>query len=279
MRRIEVDDNLKVINMSLQLLISTMNQEDYELLEKINICADAVVINQCDRVSETRINKDGNNVLWINTTERGLSKSRNLALSKATADICLLVDDDEELNPEGIAQIEDEFKKYKDASIIRFQVRGIEKPFKKYSEKRKKLGYLSAMKISSVEVAIRRKNIIENNIRFDELVGAGTEFPCGEENVFVNQCLLKGLKVYYVPVCIANLHIGNSSWFFGHDEKYFLGQGGSFTAMNPKYGRLLILQFAIRHKNLYDMISFRRALAIMFEGRKKYLLKKRQNDF
>ena len=264
--------------MSLQLLISTMNQVDYSLLEKINICADAVVINQCNCTSETRFNKKGYNILWINTTDRGLSRSRNLALKKATADFCLLVDDDEELDPAGIAIIENEFKRYSDASIIRFQVDGIEQPFKIYSSKRKRLGFLSAMKISSVEVAIRRKNIIENNIMFDELVGAGTEFSCGEENVFVNQCLLSGLNVYYVPVRIAYLHIGKSSWFHGHNESYFLGKGASFTAMNPKYARLLILQFAIRHRNIYERISFRKALVIMFKGRKKYLTKRRNGD-
>lgn len=248
-------------------------------MEKINICADAIVINQCNCVSETSLKKEGYNILWINTTDRGLSKSRNLALKRATADICLLVDDDEELKPEGVAEIEFQFNRLKNASIIRFQVHGIEQPFKKYSAKRKRLNYLSAMKISSVEVAIRRKNIVENNIIFDELVGAGTEFLCGEENVFVNQCLLKGLKAYYIPVCIANLHIGKSSWFHGHDEKYFLGQGASFTAMNPKYGRVLIFQFAIRHRNLYDRINFRKALKIMLEGRKQYLIKRKNGEF
>ena len=35
-------------NMKLQVLVSCMHQQDYSLLEKMNIQTDAIIINQCD---------------------------------------------------------------------------------------------------------------------------------------------------------------------------------------------------------------------------------------
>ena len=80
---------------SIELLISTMHQKDYSLLNKMNINSDAVVINQCDEDSYNEFNLNGNHIVWINSTERGLSKSRNLAIKNSNADVCLICDDDE----------------------------------------------------------------------------------------------------------------------------------------------------------------------------------------
>lgn len=35
--------------MDLQVLVSTMHQKDYSIIEKMNINSDAIIINQCDR--------------------------------------------------------------------------------------------------------------------------------------------------------------------------------------------------------------------------------------
>ena len=45
------DDNMYKLmeaNMKLQVLVSCMHQQDYSLLEKMNIQTDAIIINQCD---------------------------------------------------------------------------------------------------------------------------------------------------------------------------------------------------------------------------------------
>lgn len=40
--------------MNLQVLVSTMNQEGYNLLEKMKIDCEAVVINQCGKKSKRK---------------------------------------------------------------------------------------------------------------------------------------------------------------------------------------------------------------------------------
>lgn len=264
--------------MSVQVLVSTINQQkgDYSLLERLNIQSEAVIVNQCDREKIQVMEYKGNTITWIDTMERGLSRSRNMAIRNADAEICLLADDDEILMSGYPQIIENAFCENKEASVVRFRVKGIEKELKKYSSRKQKMGFLKSMKISSVEVAFRRKAIVDNKLEFESLLGTGAEFNHGEENVFMFDCLKKGLEIVYVPITIANVHIGKSSWFQGYNEEYFISSGASYAAMSHSFSWILILQFAVRRYGLYRKeMSFFGAIQHMCAGRKKYLSVKR----
>lgn len=60
----------------------------------MNINTDAVVINQCSIEQENNFIFNGKNIKWVDSLEKGLSKSRNMALKYASGDICLIADDD-----------------------------------------------------------------------------------------------------------------------------------------------------------------------------------------
>lgn len=264
--------------MTLELLISTMHQNDYSLLRKMNVCSDAVVINQCDNESETRFDYNGFNIKWINTTERGLSKSRNTALRYATADICMIADDDMIYRCDYAEKVLSAFENT-DADIIRFRVEGIEKEFKKYPAAEQKISYLTSMKMASVEISFKRKSFTENAIVFDELIGAGTEFLMGEESALLFDCLKKHLNIRFVPETIADLHIGNSTWRNGYNNEFFIAKGASFAAMRTPFTLLFILQWAFRKSRLYKKeISIGKAVSLMNRGKKEYKRKKKEND-
>lgn len=258
--------------MRIQVLVATMHQTDHSLLEKMNIQSDAVVINQCDREKTEKFEHNGNEVLWIDTTERGLSKSRNMALRNACADVCLIADDDEVLKNGYEKIICDSFTSNPDCAVLRFAINGIEKPFKKYPEDEFYIGYLKSMKISSVEIAFRLKDVNDNNVRFDEKIGAGTDFLMGEENAFLFACIRNRMKIKYIPKTIADLHIGDSTWFTGYNEKYFIGKGAGFAAMKTHFTWLFIWQFAIRKYRRYRKnVSLFKAVRLMMKGKKQYL--------
>ena len=207
----------------IQNLVATMHQQDHALLERLRIQTDAVVVNQCDREGTEEFDFNGNRILWINTCERGLSKSRNMALRAATAEICIITDDDMVYRDGYAEAVAAAFDAHPEAALLRFEVEGIENVFKKYSHREGKLNLLGSMKVSSVEIAFRREAILEKGIWFDERIGAGTEFPMGEENTFLFACLRNKLQLYYVPSTISDLHIGESTWFEGYNEKNFVG--------------------------------------------------------
>ncbi|MGL4992020.1 MAG: glycosyltransferase [Sarcina sp.] len=253
--------------MEFEILVSTMDKNE-ELIKKMNIKSPCLIINQCKENQEIK----NQQYRIIKTKTKGLSISRNLALNNAKGKICLLADDDLIYKNDLEKIILDSFNKDKGYDLIAFQVEGIDRVFKNYKNKEKKIGYLHSMKISSVEIAFRLDSIRAKNIEFDELLGSGAEFSMGEENAFLFKCLKAGLKIKYIPIKIADLYVGNSSWFNGYNEKYFISRGAAFTAMSRRTTNLLILQFAIRKYNLYcKNINFINTLRYMNSGKKKYL--------
>lgn len=263
--------------MKVQVLVSTMHQSDSSLIERMQIATDAVIVNQCDRDSEEDFLFHGHHITWINSTTRGLSKSRNICLDHASGDICLFADDDLNYIQGYETVVVDAFQKNPECSILRFKVKGIEKPFKQYPDQSKKIGFLDSLKMSSVEIAVLRESI--SGIRFDEQIGAGTDFFMGEENAFLAECLRKGLTIKYIPQTILELHVGNSSWYNGMNDRYFISRGAAFAAMKTKVTDLLILQFAIRkYKRYRKDVSFVEAFQLMKTGKKKYLRKQNREE-
>lgn len=242
-----------------------------EFLKKMSIQSDCIVINQCNVDSESEFKYNGYKILWINSTKRGLSCSRNMAIKRATADICVLSDDDLVYCDNYKDKIIHAFEGISDASVIRFEIEGIEQVFKSYPSERIRCGYVKSMKASSVEIAFKRCDIVDNDISFDECIGAGTEFLMGEENAFLFSCLRKKLKMYFEPQLIAKLHIGDSSWFKGYNDDYFIGRGAAFAAMSERFSWFLVSQFALRKYHIYKKEnSFFNSIKLMFKGVKQY---------
>ena len=82
----------------LEILLSCMYQTD-DIIKRSNIKCNATVVNQCDKDEKRIISNEGIGrtckINWIDSTKRGLSRSRNLALYSASCDYCLISDDDE----------------------------------------------------------------------------------------------------------------------------------------------------------------------------------------
>ena len=258
--------------MELQALISTMNQQDYELINEMNIDTNAIVINQGDRKSVDKFNSNNSKITWINSKSRGLSKSRNIALRNATSAVCLLADDDLKYIKGYKDIILEQFKLYPNADIITFQVEGIENKFKDYYNKPRNLNYLTSMKVSSVEIAFKVDSIRKKDICFNELFGSGAKYISGEESLFLIDSLKSGLKLQYVPIKIADLHLGESSWFKGYNKDYFSTKGAVFAAMSEIFSIPLIIQFALRKHKLFSREMTRsQAIKIMLKGRREFL--------
>lgn len=260
--------------MEFQILLSAMHLKDESYLDTLNVKSNAVIINQCDRTSRKEVEReiDGKTtkVTYIESTQRGLSRSRNMAVRNATADICILCDNDVEYVDGYEELILKEFREHPEADVIVYYVRRKEKPEPNYLTKRW-MGYLSVLKIFSPEIAFRRKSV--QNITFNEAFGAGSgRYLMGEENIFLYNCLKQHKKILYVPTMIAQLREEESTWFKGYDKQFFISRGAGYAAMSRSGSIPLIWQFALRKRNLYrkDMRMIQ-ALVYMHRGRKEYL--------
>lgn len=212
----------------MEVLISCMNQIDSSIIQQTNIQSNVLIINQCSLNSEEFFTYlDNNNISHtarvFHTTERGLARSRNMAICHAMDDFCLLCDDDEVLEDNYNDIITNAFKRYPQADIITFNVYSPRN--KKYPVKVENVGYIGAMRTSSWEIAFRRESIIRKKILFDTKMGSGTGNGGGEEVRFLFDCLKNGLKIIHVPIYIATVRQTDSQWFHGYTDTYFINQG------------------------------------------------------
>lgn len=209
--------------MKLVVLISCMYQNDTSIIERSNVQTDAVIVNQCDKDEILCFdfkNKNGENchVKFISTKERGLSRSRNMAISNACGDICYICDDDELLEDNYEDIITKAYSSRPSCDILTF---ALHRKNYIYPKKEKKVGIKDILKTSSVQITFKRDSIIRNNIMFDMQMGSGTGHGGGEENKFLMDCRRKGMGIYYIPEIIATVKSEDSQWFHGFTEKYF----------------------------------------------------------
>ena len=108
--------------LSLQVLVSTIDQEDYSLLDKMNIQSDAIVVNQCKENSVKVFEYNGHTIKWISMDRRGVGLSRNTCLMLATADIVLFADQDIRYNDGYAENVIKAFEDEKEADVICFNI-------------------------------------------------------------------------------------------------------------------------------------------------------------
>lgn len=248
-----------------EILISTQNiknnSEIDQLIKDMNIKSKNIVINQCQK----NTNVYYKNV--INMNEKGLSKSRNKAINESTAEIILFADDDVRYHDDYEQLIEKSFEKNKNADIICFYVRSLNKKRKTKRVITKKVGYIKSMRITSFEICCRRKSIIENNIKFNENFGSGTKYNRGEEQIFLFEAIRKGLKIIFINKEIGTVKQTESSWFKKYDSEYFRIQGRVYKELTPKYYKFWIYQYAIRkYKEYHKNISLKNVIKNMMIG-------------
>ena len=201
-----------------EVLLSCMHKDDISIIEQSNLHRDVIMVNQCNVYNEI-IYKYNNGIKRIDTPTRGLSVSRNIAIKNATADICVLSDDDEFFRIDAQDKILKAYEDYPKADLIIFQIDNVQKRVWKGV---KRLHYWDLLKVGSWQISFKRESIINADIWFDTKMGSGTGNGGGEENKFLIDCIKKGLIIYFVPVTIAamNKNDKQSQWFNGFDENY-----------------------------------------------------------
>lgn len=233
------------------ILLSCMHS-DYEALAKqSNIRCDVLIVNQCDENSTKKTTLlEGNVIRCINSTERGLSRSRNMGIKSCNAEICLLADDDEIFEADVEKIVVGAFDENPQADVILFNVLNTNH---KPHQKKIKITYRRAMSTTSCKIAFRREAIIHLGIEFDVEMGSGTSHGACEEVKFLFDCKQKGLKVIAVPLTIASKIKGSTSkWFKGYTQDYFLQQGWSTKRfMGTFYATLYALYTIIKHYPKY----------------------------
>lgn len=264
----------------LELLISTTNRSEAGFLRSMisNVEPDvfgATIINQCYSIKPPTINAISNNQKIISVADKGLSKSRNMAIDNAAGEICVIADDDLVYLPNCVDTIRSEYEKDEKLDVAIFQVITPEgEPYKAYNPS----SFLvknswDQYRVSSVEITFRRERILEKGIRFNEKLGLGAPYTSGEEAIFIHDCVKRGLKVKYFPIPIVEHPKESSGKVYSKGNA--LARGIVFAKLFPFRFLLFDLYFSLKWYPKYKkQFGYFKYLGWMLKGNCLTLFKK-----
>lgn len=250
---------------SFELLLSTRNkksEKDLDLFKK-GIFSNCLIVNQ---VSENVLYSETlyqNNIKMVTYKGAGLSLNRNTSLKVSCAEIVLITDDDVMMVSGYETIITDSFKKYPNADIIIFKASTFnDLDFRNsYPKSNKFLSLIELYSVSSIEIAFRRKKVLQKDIWFNESFGLGSKYESGEELLFLTEAKKKGLNILFLPHTIVKHPVFSSGYKF--DNRLFFSKGALLFALYGSFSYLLLLLFCFKKKiqfyksvRLFDAIRF-----------------------
>lgn len=258
--------------MRLQVLVSTMNQTDYSLLERMNIQTDAVVVNQCDKYEVKQFDFRGHKIKWISMPERGIGLSRNTALFHSSAEIILFADDDIVYQNGYEKNVIHAFRKHKDAEVVCFNIKLVNSNKNigghRDNLKNKKLNAFNSMRYGATLIAARRKSLLRERISFSLLFGGGAEFNSGEDSIFIKDCLDARLKLYSDIYCLGSVDDSESSWYSGINDKFFIDRGIVYALAFPIIHEEIFLYYAYKLSKLDNKYGVLKIFSLFNKGKK-----------
>ncbi len=256
--------------MAVQLLVSCVNAKVDELIAKMQISSDAIIVNQCNQYAYEEREINGRQIRIFHMKERGVGLSRNHALLRASTSYALLSDEDIEYVEDYESLIIDEFGKHLDADMLLFQV-DVESERRTYTNADYgRVNRFNCGRYPAFCMAFRTEKMHEVGVTFSILFGGGAMYSNGEDSLFIRSCIKKGMKVYKTPVRIGREVPRPSTWFHGYDEKFFYDRGVLFYhlygCMAPLWGLRFILA---KRKEMCKEIKWKKALMLVLAGIKR----------
>ncbi len=254
----------------MELLVSSVNGNLDMLLPQMKIQSNAIVINQCNENGYEFLEQNGNKIQVYHFKERGVGLSRNNGLMRATDEIVMFADEDLVFVDEYADLVEQEFKNHPEADLIFFQCE-ICKERKTYDTKEfHRVHWYNNGRYGAAGMAVRTKRVRECNVWFSLLFGGGAKYSNGEDSLFIQECMKKGMKAYASPVVIGKELERESTWFQGYTEKFFFDRGVLYHYLYGKLAYLFAIRFLKKHKRtMCNTISYEQALYHMSQGMKQ----------
>ena len=256
--------------MTLQTLVSGVKVNTESVAEKMNLQSDSIVINQCDEFGYSEYEYRGSDIKCYSFAERGVGLSRNNALLRATADIVLFSDEDIVYEDGYAEKILKAFEDHPKADMLLFNMEVEADRATYHIDSEMRIHRWNCGRYPTYSFACRRESLHKKNITFNLLFGGGAKYSNGEDSLFIQECLKKGLKIYALPVGIGREVPRPSTWFNGYTDKFFFDRGVLYHYLYGWLATPMALRFLLRHrKTLLNEKSFKEAYALVKRGIKE----------
>lgn len=261
--------------MTFEIAIATMHKTKVQCLEMLaaeNIHCDCIIVDQCDEDGYAEENVGGQHIRIFFTTERGLSKSRNMALRNMKADIMAIGDDDLYYYDGFDKMILSYYERNRNADAVLFNMDDYNKV---YPDSSKQCCFLELSGYKSIQTTFRsslhgHKPI--QTVSFNEYFGTGSaHVQSGEENIFLADLWRAGARIYYCKDKIVRREETESSWFKGYTEAFLKDRGAIYYAMSRFWYGLYVFRYTFKIRKKIRPISIGNAIMLMRQGRKDYV--------
>ena len=198
----------------------------------------------------------------VELKNKGVAKSRNAALDRASGEFLLFGDDDMEFIESGVDEAVAYFRENPDCAIILTQAIDDSGALRKsYPSKLTPLKLTNSAKAATYEMLVRVDVLKDKGIRFDENFGAGAENYLGDEYILIADALRAGLKGVHLPVKLA-IHPKDSSGSKWGSENDLAARAKVFKRVFGWRAPLYRAAFLVRTNNPWPGIS--KALRFIF---------------
>lgn len=263
--------------MNIELLISALNADPEKLISEMSVDCDAVLVNQCDKEDYGELAVNHGTVRVFSCKERGIGLSRNKALDESKKEIILFSDDDIRYKESFEATVISEFEAHPEADGIFFN---FEVDPSRQTYENTEFGPVTIRnsgRYPTYSLAVKRDIINQKRIRFSPLFGGGAKYSCGEDSLFIIDCLKSGIKLYKSPKFIGREEFRPSTWFNGYTEKFFFDKGVLYPFLYGPLASLVGARFILKHKaEMCKDINAGKAYSLLLKGIKEGRMVKKE---
>ncbi|MGG4679098.1 MULTISPECIES: glycosyltransferase family A protein [Providencia] len=250
--------------MQLSMLYATHGKRCLDLINNLpdrDNNTEIIIIHQTssnDLVTQIKeLLKTRHDVLYYQSDDIGVTKSRNLAISKASNDILFFCDDDVTYQHGIQKNILTAYEEYSSASFLTFSYSEDKNEYKakKFKNHKFKHTLFTILSVGTIQISCKRHDVLENKIKFPEDMGAGAKYFLCDEPVFLSQFIKKNLTGYYLPLSIG-YHPKESSGNIFNDKNAFTSRFLCFTRIFGKFnGRILYLIYLLKNIRNFNSIQ------------------------
>lgn len=260
---------------NLQILISTKGKKDFAFLDSMFRNCDLknhsiLIVDQSESPKDISSLSKKFDIKYFNIEANGLSNSRNFAISKSNADICLLCDDDVIYESEFSKIINDSFEKG-DSDVITYYAKNDRGTLFKNYPKKTTHTYKSISYINSFLIAFKREKIISKEIKFDPLFGLGAVFETADEYVFLRTIIENHIPIKSCPEIILTHPAESSGQYAGRDKNIF-ARAAIFHKFYGylSYAKLIHHIFLLVKKDMIGFSDIKSKFLVGVDGIRKY---------
>lgn len=213
---------------------------------------------------------DREDVKVVRVNSVGLSNNRNNALRCSSAPLLLIADDDVDYSADSLNGIMEAFRAHPECDCLTFMFDGATKvyPDRESLFPVRTKGYF----VTSFELALRSASV-KGTVEFDPRFGIGAEFSFGEEEIFLHECLRRGLTACFIPLVITSHKHSTTAVRMADKPELVVTKGAVFFRMKPYLWPLYMMSHALRDARRAGLRSGVRYCGLWLRGVWRYVKK------